>query len=197
MTASSMQLKNPNPQGKGLVPVLDDLNGLQLRVAGTKTPTQFLKDYFISSLVLSARFRFRPVVGTIYYLYAGEPEWLLSLIGPEQWHGPTPGDFIGACELRADMTWHLDAQNLESAATASRDITLFIESFIARITEGDSVAASLPFYLATLPYHQRMLATALAASLRHSLKENNEQVALLLSDRARLQKLLGPAQAAS
>jgi hypothetical protein len=195
--------KNPNPQGKGVVPVLDDLRGLQLRPGGHKTPSAFLRDYFVSSLVLSARFRFRPVRGRYYFLYAAEPQWLLSLVAPAQWRGALPGAFVGRCRLRDDMTWELETSALEDVPEVSREVLAFIDDFVARITTQGSVSDSLPFYLATLPYQQRMLATALAASLQRSLHGNGdagpmvEDVDLLLENGAALRRLLGPDQAAS
>lgn len=195
--------KNPNPQGKGLVPVLDDLQALTVLPGGPKTPAQFLRDYFVSSLILSARFRFRPVAGRSYFLYSGKPEWLLSLIAPTQWHGTPPGEFVGRCRLRADMTWELETRNLEHLEEVSQDVMAYIDAFVDRVTAEGSVASSLPFYLSTLPYHQRALATALAASLQHSITQAGEgdniagRVDLLLSDAAAMQRLLGPGQAAS
>ena len=138
--AARTTVKNPNPQGKGLVPVLDDLQALQLRPGGVKAPAEFLRDYFVSSLVLSARFRFRPVVGRAYFLYAGDPDWLLSLVAPAQWRGNLPGDFIGRCRLRPDMTWELETQDLENLPEVSRDVVALIDAFIERITDEGSVA---------------------------------------------------------
>ena len=193
--------KNPNPQGKGLVPVLDDLNALVVSPAGAKAPADVLRDYFVSSLILSARFRFRPVVGRSYFLYSGHPQWLLSLIAPAQWRGSAPGEFIGRCTLREDMTWELQTRDLSDVEDVSRDVLAFIDAFVQGITAQGSVTASLPFYLATLPYHQRTLATALAASLQQSLGNTSTGIAsdidLLLSDASTVQRLLTPHQAAS
>lgn len=203
MTASDSTAKKPNPQGKGLVPVLDHLRGLQLRPGGDKSPAAFLRDYFVSSLVLSARFRFRPVRGRHYFLYATEPQWLLSLVAPAQWRGALPGAFVGRCRLRDDMTWELETSALDALPNVSRDVLAFIDAFVARIATEGSVTDTLPFYLASLPYQQRMLATALAASLQQSLHSNGDagsivrEVDLLLENGAALRRLLGPDQAAS
>ena len=62
--------KNPNPQGKGLVPVLRDLGSLQAVAPAVKSSVDFLRDYCISSMVLAAKFSFKPVPGKDYYLYA-------------------------------------------------------------------------------------------------------------------------------
>ena len=97
--------KNPNPQGKGLVPVLRDWGATRPEGSTRKNAAEFLRDYCISSLVLAARFKFRPVIGRTYYLYAGDTEWTLSLIGPEEWHAAAPGRFLAPCRLRRDMTW--------------------------------------------------------------------------------------------
>lgn len=199
----STTAKNPNPQGKGLVPVLDDLHQLQLRPGGDKSPAAFLRDYFVSSLILSARFRFRPVAGRHYFLYAAQPQWLLSLVAPAQWRGAAPGPFVGRCRLRDDMTWELETRDLDELPEVSGDVLAFIDAFVERLTAGGSVADSLPFYLSTLPYQQRLLATGLAASLQRTLRSAAasasmvDDVDLLLSNGAALRRLLGPGQAAS
>lgn len=180
-------IKNPNPQGKGLVPVLQDWHALQANPGGSKAPAVFLRDYCISSLVLAARFGFRPVVGRTYYLYAGEPDWILSLVSDNEWGARAPGDFVGECRLRSDMTWELRA-DLEEQSAVSERIRAFIDAFVETLSAQGSIAASLPYYAANLPYYQRMLGTALAASLQHSVRdaESEETVQLLVRDQQAL-----------
>ncbi|NND67045.1 MAG: DUF2452 domain-containing protein [Halioglobus sp.] len=176
---------NPNPQGKGVVPVLRDWNNTRPAGSTRKNPAQFLRDYCISSLVLAARFKFRPVVERTYYLYAGDTQWTLSLIGPQEWHHGAPGRFLAPCRLRPDMTWELDAQEF-SDESAIASLQRFVEGFVTTLQGQESIAAELPFYAAHLSYYQRMLATGLASSLASSGADTAQVRALAASGRALL-----------
>ena len=187
------QSDNPNPQGKGLVPVLQDWHALQVREAGDKSAPEFLRDYCISSLILSARFGFKPVRGKPYYLYAGESDWQLSLITPQEWGQKIPGQFVGRCELQPDMTWRLEGGDLEQDSEAAQRIRDYIDDFAAALAQQDSIAATLPYYVVSLPYYQRLLATALAASLQRSLRGGEEDARRLLQDPGALPALAAPA----
>ncbi len=170
--------KRPNPQGKGVVPILRDWQSLRpLEVAG-RTPERFLRDYCISSLILGASFKFKPVVGKRYFLYARQTKWTLSLVSPTEWGHKVPGEFLSACFLRPDMTWELDSSEL-SASPALPKLQNYIEHFVDFLKSTESVAATLPFYVGNLPYYQRMLATALASSLSHSSLSTQDMQALL------------------
>jgi ubiquinone/menaquinone biosynthesis C-methylase UbiE len=57
--------KNPNPQGKGNVTVLQDWDALRPRSLERKSANNILTDYCLSALVLAAKFQFRPVQGAI------------------------------------------------------------------------------------------------------------------------------------
>ena len=103
-----MSQANPNPQGKGLVPVLRDWATMQSGALSTKTPFGFLRDYCISSMVLSATFHFKPVVNKTYFLYATEEGLTLSMIAPHEWQQYDPEQFLANCRLREDMTWSID-----------------------------------------------------------------------------------------
>ena len=113
-------VKNPNPQGKGMVPVLRDWATMQPSVVAPKSPAAFLRDYCISSLVLAADFRFKPVVGNTYFLYARERDWNLSLIAPDEWGQRRPGECLGECHLRADMTWEIDTSGRYTRSAIAR-----------------------------------------------------------------------------
>jgi len=171
--------KNPNPQGKGLVPVLRDWATMQPTVAGPKEPADFLRDYCLSSLVLSANFRFKPVVGKPYFLYAGEDGWSLSLIAPQEWGERKFGEYVARCSLRPDMTWEIDA-TLEEHSPALARAQQFILEFFDSFATHQSISGHLPFYCARLPYYQRLLATALACSLQRSLPNTGDDVQALL-----------------
>jgi hypothetical protein len=185
-------VKNPNPQGKGMVPVLRDWASMQPALAGPKAPAVFLRDYCLSSLVLSANFRFKPVVGNIYFLYAGEDEWSLSLIAPQEWGERKVGEFVARCSLRPDMTWEMDA-DLEEHSPALVRARQFILTFFASLATHRSISAHLPFYSVHLPYYRRLLATALSSSLQRSLPSTGDDVQALLDTLPGAAPLASPA----
>ncbi|MFT6958846.1 MAG: hypothetical protein ACJAYC_003869 [Halieaceae bacterium] len=163
--------KNPNPQGKGCVGVMQDWALVRPQVPRQKSPGDILRDYCLSALVLSARFRFRPVLGMPYYLYCGELDWTLSLIGPQEWGHRMPGEFVANCSLQPDMTWQLEFGELQELSLVPERLQRFVDGFTASIPCEDSLVQGLPFYVEGLPYFQRMLATGLAVSLQHSINE--------------------------
>jgi hypothetical protein len=176
-------VKNPNPQGKGMVPVLRDWATMQPSVVVPKSPAAFLRDYCISSLVLAAQFGFKPVVGKTYFLYAREQDWNLSLISPSEWGQQAPGECLGECRLRPDMTWAIDTSGLYSTSLAAlARARNFVEAFVETVSGQDEIAANLPFYASNLPYYQRLLGTALASSLQRSMPDNSLEVKTLLAD---------------
>jgi Protein of unknown function (DUF2452) len=131
--------------------------------------------------VLHARFAFKPVVGKTYFLYASEEGWSLSLIAPQEWGQRKVGHFVARCRLRPDMTWEMDASQLEDYSPALTRVRTFIRGFFATFAKQDSVSMHLPFYCASLPYYQRLLATALASSLQHSLPTTGDDAQALLA----------------
>jgi hypothetical protein len=166
--------KNPNPQGKGCVTVLQDWNALRPQLSEKKSGEKILTDYCLSALVLGAKFRFRPVPGQLYYLYGNEQEWSLSLIAPQEWGDTMPGEFVADCRLQYDMTWKLQFCRLPADSPALRRLEFFVESFTHTLASQESVIDELPFYVGALPYYQRMLATGLAASLHHSIEQTGQ-----------------------
>ena len=50
MADARQVIKTPNPQGKGMVPVLHDWQGLRPTVSGPKAPGEILRDYCLSPL---------------------------------------------------------------------------------------------------------------------------------------------------
>ena len=164
-------MKIANPQGKGLVPVLEHWHALRPAPAAAKEPGRLLADYCLSSLVLSARFAFKPVVGKTYFLYWCQTEWRLSLISPQEWGRRQPGSFAGACQLQTDLTWQLlSVGDAAQDPDLARALAAFLEAFAASIEEAEDIEAALPVYLPHLPYYQRMLATGLASSLKVSAR---------------------------
>jgi hypothetical protein len=159
-----------NPQGKGMVPVLDQLRAIAPWDVAVKSPEKILRDYCLSSLVLSAVFKFRTVPGNTYYLYRVGSEWQLSLITPKEWGARLPGAPVASCELAKDMTWSIAlTENVADDAELVMALQQFIAGFAERLGNAKTLESSLPVYEINLPYQQRMMATALSASLRGSL----------------------------
>jgi uncharacterized protein DUF2452 len=170
VTSTTQHKKNPNPQGKGLVPVLRDWDAMQPGTAVVKAPDALLRDYCISSLVLGAKFQFKPIVGKPYYLYAREDDWTMSLIAPDEWGERQPGACLGRCRLRVDMTWEIEAiAGHKVDEVAQERAQEFVRNFVDTLSGQEALGEHLPFYVQELPYYQRLLATALAASLQRSL----------------------------
>ena len=159
-----------NPQGKGLTLVLERLAGLAPAGVRAKSIDAILSDYWQSTLVLSADFSFRVVPDKRYYLYHGD-RWQLSLIAPEEWGARCPGVFVAQCELQRDATWTVSfADVLHKEQGAREALQRFLEGFEHRVSSADTLVDALPEYEASLPYQQRMMATALTTSLRHSAR---------------------------
>jgi hypothetical protein len=163
--------KNPNPQGKGCVAILQDWALLRPERLKRKSAADILRDYCLSALVLAAKFRFRPVPGLPYYLYCDEQDWMLSLIGPGEWGERMPGEFVAGCCLQADATWLLEFGELRPDSLAAMRLQRFVEGFSNALASQESPLDGLPFYAEKLPYYQRLLATGLAVSLQHSICE--------------------------
>ncbi|MDJ0878688.1 MAG: DUF2452 domain-containing protein [Halieaceae bacterium] len=161
---------NPNPQGKGLTPVLEEWRGVQPARVSAKTPRQVLADYFTTLLVISAEFSFKPAPGIDYYLYLRNGGWLLSLISPGEWRGRAPGPCLGRCELQTDMTWSLAPEaGIEEDPALVEALAAFQAGFIELLDSDTALEESLPYYVAQLPYYRRLLAAGLAKSLNTSL----------------------------
>lgn len=164
-------MKQANPQGKGGVPVLDAWRGAQPAHVRAKPPRQILADYFTTLLVLSAEFRFKPVVGQSYHLYLRGSRWRLSLIAPTEWRDRAPGPYLGHCELRPDMTWSLEpVEDLAEQDELTAALQAFQEGFVSLLDREDALEDGLPFYVGALPFYQRLLASGLASSLSQSLE---------------------------
>ena len=162
-------MKVANPQGKGVVPVLEHLQATSSAPAAAKPAGRLLADFCVSSLVLSAEFAFRPVVGCPYYLYWTGERWLLSLISPDEWGSRCPGEYAGCCELEPDMTWKITSpDSLDDHSSVAEALARFFDAVVESLSAADSLDDALPGYVANLPYYQRVLATGLTTSVRHS-----------------------------
>lgn len=159
-----------NPQGKGLVPVLEAWHGAQPRAVEAKTGQRILSDYFTSLLVLSADFGFKPRPGVQYHLYLVEQRWQLSLIAPAEWGARLPGAYLGRCHLRPDMTWELEVCSGAEAKPEMVDaLRAFHEGFVDLVNQQRYLEEGLPFYRSELPYYRRLAAAGLASSVSQSM----------------------------
>lgn len=169
-TVKITEYSPPNPQGKGVIGLLLDWDHTQPRGAMAKPAPQLLADYFTSILVLSATFKFKPVVNQEYYLYRLSEEWSLSLISPFEWNSERRQSYVGKCELHPDMTWTISpSDDLADRPAAIAAITSFHEAFVSKLQSDLSLEEMLPTYVAEFPYYQRLFASALSRSLRSSM----------------------------
>lgn len=184
--------KPANPQGKGAVALLENLQQAKSRlIAPAKNLQQISSDLFTSLFVLNCQIRFKPSRGQVYWLYFKDDQYRLSLIAPEQWAPSLSGRFIGACELQSDLTWTLE---LSSDCANDRN---FLQEIADRrrqleykMQQAEKIDDVLPVYLETLPYYSRVLASALAYSLQQSMQKsgisglNFRQAERLLADQS-------------
>lgn len=181
--------KTPNPQGKGLVPVLAGLAACRPRVAvPPKHIDQVSRELFTSLFVLESAFGFRPVVGRAYWLYRVGERFRLSLVSPAEWGAGDPfGQPIGECVLRPDLTWTLA---LDESAAGDAAVLALIEARRERLAErlvtAERLEQALPVFEERLPFQQR----ALAAGLAHSLRRSMEQAGIAALDYQTAQGLL-------
>ena len=62
----------------------------------------------ISEMIYLAQMNFRPIVSKVYSLYQRKNEqYVLSLIGPEEWGKNPPMEFVATVKLMADHTWEV------------------------------------------------------------------------------------------
>lgn len=167
-----MKQKNPNPQGKGLVPVLAALVNASNSVRIVpKHLEQMTADLFTSMFVLESRFSFKPVRGRKYWLYRYGERFQLSPVFPQQWSVPTFDQVIGCCELHDDLAWTLELSEETARDTAFlARIQARRETLLQALQASPTLAAGLPVYVATLPFYQRVFASALASSLGKSMQ---------------------------
>jgi hypothetical protein len=101
--------KSANPQGKGVVGILDSMQQAKKHLqVSAKNIQQISRELFTSLFILNSQIRFKPTTKQTYWLYFKNNQYQLSLIAPGQWAPAKYGRFIGACELQADLTWTLE-----------------------------------------------------------------------------------------
>jgi hypothetical protein len=159
-----------NPEGKGLNGLLRDWRDSEPRGVTAKTQHQVVAEFFTSMLVLSANFKYQPVVGKPNYLYWVNEEWALSLIGPQEWSAERHTRFAGTCVLQVDRTWTIaPSDRLARDNAVSQAVARFYRAF-AEIMDTDlTLEEVLPFYVGRMPYYQRLNANALSRSIRGSM----------------------------
>ena len=165
-------VKSPNPQGKGLVTVLDDLQYAkkQLQISA-KNIQQISSELFTSLFVLNSEIRFKPRQEQKYWLYFKDNQYRLSLIAPKQWSPEQSGRFIGACELQGDMAWTLElSEDCANDQAFIQEVAHQRQQLEDKMRQAEKVEDVLPVYVATLPFYSRVLASALAYSLRQSMQ---------------------------
>ena len=161
---------NGNPEGKGLSGFLLDWSQSTPIGVVAKPRRQLLAELFTSTLVLSASFKYRPVVGAVNSLYWIDGEWSLSLIAPDEWSAERRAGFAGTCVLQPDMTWTIaPSDQLAESNAVSDAIARFYDDFAAALDTDLPLETILPTYVRTLPYYQRLYASALSRSMHRSL----------------------------
>lgn len=166
--------KPANPQGKGLVAVLDSLQHAKKSLqAPAKNIQRISGELFTSMFVLSSQIRFKPALRQTYWLYFKDRQYRLSLIAPGQWRPAQYGRYIGACELQTDLTW-----TLALSEDCSNDHALMLDiahrrlAFEEQLQQAEKIDDVLPVYAEKLPFYSRVLAAALADSLRQSMQKS-------------------------
>ena len=163
-------MKNPNPQGKGLVPTLQALESVSNGLPSKRGSDTIILDYLASALVLSARFTFKPVINTDYYLYWEQDCWQLSMVSPAEWGDRLTAKPVARCRLCDDLSWTLfPLDDQEPDPDVAEALLAFQTSFLSTIDTSAPLQDSLPFYEQSLPWYPRLMALGLAKTLQHSL----------------------------
>ena len=185
---------NPNPQGKGLVPLLQGLDRHRLdRLLPPKNIEQVEMELFTSMFVLQSEFRFNPVPNRTYFLYQKEGKFRLLLVGPHEWENTAyQGRTIGSCILHDDRTWTLA---LDPAMEHDHGFMAHIaneqEKLQQALEHADTQEEILPVFEENFCYYSRILAFILGKSLAISMDmagikplTYNEARGLLFHDKA-------------
>lgn len=156
-----------NPEGKGVNGFLLDWHESEPRGLVVKPERQVLAEFFTSMLVLSAQFKYKPIVGVPNYLYWIDGQWSLSLIGPDEWSAERQEGFVGTCVLQQDMTWTIEPSAILAEEGPVADaIGRFYDAFVETLATDLTIEEILPFYVGKMPYYQRLYANALSRSIR-------------------------------
>lgn len=175
-TNTAVALKSDgNPEGKGVNAFMLDWQQSQPQGAVAKPRRQLLAEFFTSMLILSANFKFRPAVGSPHYLYWIDGEWSLSLIAPGEWSDERRAAFAGTCLLQRDMTWTIaPSESLTQENPVSEAMSRFYDAFANTLDTERTLEEILPFYVSSMPYYQRLYASALSRSLKTSVAAGDQ-----------------------
>ncbi len=156
-----------NSDGKGVNGFLQDWQRTSPRGLRAKPKLQILAELFTSQLALSAAFQYRPVVGGRNYLYLVDGRWSLSLIAPDEWSDERRAGYAGQLVLQPDMTWTITpADSLARRPRVYKALRQFYEAFADSLDTDRTLEEILPTHASSLPYFQRLYASALSRSMR-------------------------------
>ena len=164
--------RNPNPQGKGMVPVLQGLQQhWRTPLVLPKQIDQIEMELFTSLFVLQSELKFNPVPDKSYWMYETDTGYRLLLVGPHEWHTPYPGRFIGECILQQDRTWTL---MLGAELTEDKAFMALIEEqrvkLHSALERAEKIDDLLPVFENSLGYYGRVMAFILGRSLLTSMQ---------------------------
>jgi hypothetical protein len=166
-------IKKPNPQGKGLVTVLQEIDSRQLELHTTNhhSLAKTLNDYVLSRVVLCAEFHFKPVVSKPYYLYVKDRVLKLSLIAPSEWRDSGFGFYICQCVLESTMLWTFSNKNDDPAAVEYLALAVepLKDTLLSDLFSNKPLEETLPYHDERLPFHRRVLANAMASRITNSI----------------------------
>jgi len=172
-----------NPQGKGTSGVLATLDGHRHGLAAmpAKPVNQVATELFTALFVLEARFRFKPVPDTRYYLYQPHEQaerhrvgdLQLCLTPPSMMSEAVGGRYIACCILHRDMTWSVE---LADAVAADPGFMAWLADkrhvFEQRLEQADTLDDVLPHYERQFSFHRRAAAFGVAFSLGRSMAQS-------------------------
>jgi len=165
---------NPNPQGKGQVPILATL--AESRSAAVEVPAKNVEristELFTSLFILESEFHFKPVQGKSYWLYQKKAgRFWLSVLSPEELGASIYGRYIGKAQLQTDMTWTLE---LSDEAAQDQGFIDYLaqkrDELEQRLESAETVDDAMPNHEEGLGFYQRAYAFALAHSLGTSME---------------------------
>jgi hypothetical protein len=164
--------RKPNPQGKGVVPVLQGLQQHWLQqVLRPKQIDQIEMELFTSLFVLQSEFKFNPVPGKAYWMYEADRGYRLLLVAPHEWHKPYPHRCIGECTLQKDRTWTLVlTPELAADVAFLRRVEEQRARLLKSLESAEKVEDILPSFEGSLCYYGRIMAFILGKSLLTSMQ---------------------------
>ena len=163
--------RNPNPQGKGLVPVLQGLQQWQQPLLVPKQIDQIEMELFTSLFVLQSEFKFNPVPGKRYFMYDTGSGYKLLLVAPHEWHTPYSGRYVGECVLQQDRTWTLVLDpELGNDPIFLQRVEALRGKLVSALEKAEKIEDVLPSFEDSLGYYGRITAFILGKSLLTSMQ---------------------------